>query len=216
MTAPYRYACGADVSNLQGTINWSLFGRCVEFVHVKRSEGTNFPDGFFDANWQGAQDHGLVRHAYHFGRPFNNTGADEARYCISLLKDKIGVDDGIDLDLENDGDDSNEQRHADLLAYVVNFKDTIRAEFGFVPMLYSRVEYMQRHNLVNHRAEIGDMGLWLAQYNTVATVVPDGWDFWAVRQYSSQGTVLGVNGLIDLDLFNGPVEQLRKYGRQAA
>ena len=55
--------------------------------------------------------------------------------------------------------------------------------------------------------------LWIANYNVSEPSVPSawgnkGWDFW---QYSQKGNVEGIEGDVDLDTFNGTLEQLQQF-----
>src|SRR5690242_5333217 len=70
---------GLDVSHHQGTLSWpSIASGGVEFCFIKATEGTSFVDDKFERNWRGAQDAGLFRGAYHFGR----VGSDPATQAV--------------------------------------------------------------------------------------------------------------------------------------
>ena len=61
-----------------------------------------------------------------------------------------------------------------------------------------------------------DYPLWLAQYpnNYVEgsqPSLPRGWFKWTFWQYSEKGAVNGINAKVDLDLFNGTLEELYKF-----
>lgn len=206
------YARGCDLSNNNGAIDTALLAKCVDFALFKASEGTDFTDDYFGPNWYGAGVASLPRAAYHFGRPFSNSGNAEALYFLNVLtQNGFNRGDVLALDLEEDpaGDPGNT---ADLLAYTLDFLRTIYGALGVRPLLYARTEYMARHNLTGN-AELGQYGLWLADYQTDAYPdAPDPWPFVALWQYGS-GQVPGVTGDVDLNVFAGSVDQFKKYGK---
>ena len=63
-------AQGIDVSHYSGDIDWTTVqGTGVDFAFAKATEGTDFTDPQFAANWAGMQDAGVVRGAYHYFHP---------------------------------------------------------------------------------------------------------------------------------------------------
>jgi len=60
-------AYGIDVSAYQGRIDWQrVAGQHVSFAYIKASEGGDFVDRRFAANWSGASRAGVPHGAYHF------------------------------------------------------------------------------------------------------------------------------------------------------
>lgn len=61
---------GVDVSKWQATIDWTkVKGAGYDFAFIRASDGLNYPDGMFQANWQGAKAAGVIRGVYQFFRP---------------------------------------------------------------------------------------------------------------------------------------------------
>ena len=52
--------------------------------------------------------------------------------------------------------------------------------------------------------------LWIAEYGVDQPKMPEGWTQWHFWQYSDSGQVNGVAGNVDLDVFNGTVEELKR------
>ena len=93
---------GVDVSNHQGDIDWSLLARTdIAFAYLKATEGGDFRDRRFQANWDGARKAGLPRGAYHFFTQCRS-GADQARNFIGLVPREPGALPPV-LDLEDMG-----------------------------------------------------------------------------------------------------------------
>lgn len=198
---------GCDLSNNNGLVDWSLLGPSgIAFALAKCSEGTDFPDEYHDANTLNATNANLITGSYHFGRPSLNTGHDEALFFDSKLhaatKPHLLI-----LDLE----DNRVPPGADLLAYTLDWMGKVESIYGYPPILYSRVSYMADHNLIG-QPRLARYGLWLADYQTARFPLPPSrWPVVALWQYG-QGQLPGVRTLVDLNVFNGTADQMRKYG----
>jgi GH25 family lysozyme M1 (1,4-beta-N-acetylmuramidase) len=167
-----------------------------------------FADPWFSANWHGAKAAGLVRGAYHYGRPSVCSGHEEAAFLLQTVGDVGGLQPGdfLALDLE----DPDVATGADLLGYALDFLTSCERVAGFKPMLYSSAEYLAEHLLLGH-AELGDYGLWLASWQGAEPPAPAPWAFIALWQHGG-GVVPGIGGVVDLDWFLGTADELRRYG----
>jgi LysM repeat protein len=63
---------------------------------------------------------------------------------------------------------------------------------------------------------VKDYPLWIAQYPShytpgMSPALPRGWFKWTFWQYSDKGRINGVNDFVDLDLFNGNLEELYEF-----
>ena len=77
-------AKGLDVSNWNGTINWTKVAKAgYRFAFGKATEGTAYLDKSYTANRNGSEAAGLVFGAYHFARP---AGGSLAGATASALK----------------------------------------------------------------------------------------------------------------------------------
>lgn len=201
---------GIDVSNNNGSIDWATVVRCgPQFAVIKATEGTYFVDGFFNQNWQQAAANGLVRGAYAFARPSSDTGAQDAQFFLNtVLPQGLNVGDFLVLDLE----DTLVSSTADLLAYALNWLQTVQAEVGFRPLIYTGHWYSQPHDLEGSTA-LEQYGLWMADYTLTIPAPIYNWSFWAMWQYTSSGVMPGINHATDLNLFNGSLAQLKLYGK---
>src|SRR5690242_919700 len=58
---------GIDVSKWQGTVNWKSVQQAgIAFAFARATYGTSEVDSCFNENWQGMQQAGILRGAYHF------------------------------------------------------------------------------------------------------------------------------------------------------
>jgi GH25 family lysozyme M1 (1,4-beta-N-acetylmuramidase) len=207
---------GIDVSYWQSGIDWpKVRATGQRFVFVKTTEGDFYKDPTFDDNWLGAKSAGLLRGAYHFFRA-NADGKKQAKKFIDYIK-STGDDGDLPpvLDLEtHDG-----QKNDKIIARAKEWLDEVENTFGKRPIIYSGQYFLQ-----DYFSEAGggppkwakDYPLWLAQYpnnysDGQQPSLPRGWFKWTFWQYSEKGKVNGVNDKVDLNVFNGTLEELYQF-----
>jgi lysozyme len=90
---------GIDVSDYQGTINWSsVYGSGVRWAFAKATEGYDFSEqSHYHTNMTSGKAAGLKMGAYHFSHPKANTPAQEASYFWNFASANITAD-GKSLD----------------------------------------------------------------------------------------------------------------------
>ena len=207
---------GIDVSYWDSGIDWpKVRATGQRFVFVKATEGDSYADPTFDDNWRGAKTAGLLRGAYHFFRS-NLDPKKQANKFIDYVRSMN--DDGElppVLDLEtNDG-----QTKDKVISRAKAWLDQVEATFGKKPIIYSGQFFLQTYFV-----EAGggppiwakDYPFWIAQYPNqyvpgMQPTLPRGWFQWMFWQYSEKGQVNGINAKVDLDLFNGTLEELYKF-----
>ena len=197
---------GIDVSNYQGAINWmQVADDGVEFAGIKATEGIAFHDGYFANNWAQAKVYNIPRIAYHYAKPDYSAANDEATYFIDYILNNGGIDEGDILALDM------EEGTGDLSGWTQFFVEVVESLVGFKPLLYSRKNFIEEHNL--NTPELAACGLWLASYSDrfPATLLP--WPNIAFWQYSNAGRIPGITGDVDLNRFNGTVNRIPLYGK---
>jgi len=197
---------GIDVSHHQGNINWQLVANDGKvFAYCKATEGMTYQDPRFVTNMQNGNNAGVVMGAYHFARPDNNTAIQDADNFINTAGAYIG--NGYlppALDLEN----PNSTTHLDLMftsteltAWVQAWFDRVESQTGVRPVIYLN------SNFANYLdASLNSYGLWIAKPGTSPTTPPNdigNWNDWLFKQYSWYGSVNGISGNVDLNVFHG-------------
>lgn len=199
------YLEGIDVSAWQRTIDWAKVKAAGKrFVIAKATEGIGFRDSYYSANKSGARGVGLAFTAYHYARPDLNPtkAAGEADWFV----DNVGLSAGMlvpALDLEEHGGLGTSA----LQEWVATWLGRVYARTGARPMIYTSPAFWQRYLGDTRRfADEGYEILWVAHWGVSQPTVPGsnwggrGWTFW---QYTSDGSVPGIEGRVDLDRFNG-------------
>jgi GH25 family lysozyme M1 (1,4-beta-N-acetylmuramidase) len=207
---------GIDVSYWNAGIDWpKVRATGQRFVFVKASEGESYTDPTFDDNWRGAKSAGLLRGAYHFFR-CNVDAKKQANSFINYVKSMNDTGELPPvLDLEtNDG-----QTKEKVISRVTTWMDIVEDAFNRKPIIYSRAYFLQDYFSVaggGPPSWAKDYPLWLAQYPNVYVdgsqpFLPRGWFKWNFWQYSQTGRVNGINAKVDLDVFNGTLEELYRF-----
>lgn len=199
------YLEGIDVSRWQGSIDWAkVKGAGKRFVIAKATEGIGFRDANYTANRSGAMAAGLKVTAYHFARPDLNptdpTGeADWFVDNMNLVKGMLVPA----LDLERSGGMSISK----LQDWVAAWLDRVYERTGVRAMIYVSPAFWKTYlGDTTMFAADGYSVLWVAHWGVSAPTVPannwggKSWTFW---QYTSDGSVPGIDGRVDLDRFNG-------------
>ena len=195
---------GIDVSHYQGAVNWNQVAQTgMAFAFIKATEGISEVDPQFQANWSGAHAAGLLRGAYHFYDP----GADphqQAESFLSVVRPGAGALPPA-LDVETSGEPS------EILAGIQVWLTAVEQATGRAPVLYTNPSFWA--GLGTGASGFGRFPLWIAEYGVTAPKVPEGWTTWTFWQFSESGSVPGIQGPVDLDLFQGTLPALRQGAR---
>ncbi len=212
---------GIDVSYWNAGVDWvKVRAAGPRFVFVKASEGERYEDPTFRSNWAGAKSAGMLRGAYHFFR-CNADPGKQADCFINALRatgDLGELPPAIDLET-NDG-----QPNLRVISRAKAWMDRVQSAFNKRPIIYSGQYFLQ-----DHFSEPGgspptwvkDYPLWVAQYPKrylpgTQPGLPNGWTRWKFWQYSDKGRVNGIIDKVDLDLFNGSLEELYEFAGSPA
>lgn len=190
---------GIDVSHFQGKVDWGKVKAAgVAFAFAKATEGVSYTDAMFATNWQGMQNAGLLRGAYHFFRPSQDAAA-QAQHFLSVVSLQSG-DLPPALDVETADGVSNDA----LTAGVQTWLEHVALQTGVTPIIYAGPRFWNGHVNGNFSA----YPLWVAEYGVQTPQLPRGWTNWNFWQYSQSGHESGVAGNVDLDYFQGSIEDL--------
>lgn len=195
----YANMNGIDISGWQPTINTATVD--ADFVIVKATEGTNFVNGYWKNQIQGAVNSGKKIGLYHFANGTNATA--EADFFVNTVKDYIGKA-VLVLDYEGNAVKRGE-------TYVKVFCDRVYQRTGVKPLVYTG-SYIIRAQGFSSVKNAG-YALWLAGYpsNAVTGYTPNKYmpynlgvyDKAVMWQYTSNGHISGYSGRLDLNVYYG-------------
>ena len=196
---------GVDVSSHQQAIDWQTVAEAgVEFAMIRigfrgYEAGTICEDDYARANLEGAKAAGLEVGAYFFSQAMSTEeAAREAAWCVAFLED-YELDLPLVFDWEHVTDpDARTAGLSDgalLTACAQTFLEIVRAA-GYESMVYFNADqYRNVYDLKAMKAH----GFWFAQYADGLNF-PYALELW---QYTESGTVPGIPGKVDMDLWLG-------------
>lgn len=193
---------GIDISHYQGDIDWKQLSQThggefpIRFIFMKATEGGDLNDDTFRQRFDSARKYNFVRGAYHFFRPHTDA-RKQADFFIRNVNLLTGDLPPV-LDVEDRGKRSKEE----LQQAVKTWLDRVETHYGVKPILYTSYKFKMRY-LDNPVFDA--YPYWIAHYYVDSVRYKGRWHFW---QHTDVGTVPGVEEEVDLDVFNGTLEQL--------
>ncbi len=193
---------GIDVSEYQGDIDWdevsTIFGEHqIHFVFIRATAGKDKVDAKFAKNWKAQKKPRILQGAYHYYRPDENSIAQAGNF-IAHVKLKKGNLPPV-LDIEQISTIQSLER---LKTGLHKWLNKVEKHYGVKPIIYSGSSYFTKYL----KREFKDYTLWVANYNRTKVPVRHDWKIW---QYSDKGRVKGIDGKVDINVFDGTVEELK-------
>ena len=195
---------GIDVSHWQGSIDWvQVAAAGKRFAIAKATDGQDYVDPTYATNKAGAELNGLVFGAYHFARPDRtaNDAVLEADHFVDTAD--LGPGNLVPvLDIEKN---EHNMTQAKITAWILDWLDRVTERLGVRPMVYTSPNgWLVRTGDTTAVAAAGYTVLWVAHWGVAQPTLPasewngNGWTLW---QYSSTGSVGGIQGNVDLDWY---------------
>lgn len=196
---------GIDVSRYQTTINWELLcnqglinQQPVRFAFIKATQGTDKVDPLFAQNLQQARKYGFHCSAYHYFEPKVSAKA-QADFFIKHVTLEAGDLPPV-LDVEEAPAAGQSLR--EFKWSVIEWLSLVEQHYGVSPILYASHSFRLRYL---DDAIFQHYPFWIAHYDVDRVAYKGPWHFW---QFSDQGQLPGVKGHVDLDVFNGTLDEL--------
>lgn len=195
---------GIDVSHYQGTVNWTAVKSAgISFAFAKATDGNTYTDPQFKTNWTGMKTAGILRGAYHFYES-NDDPVTQANNFIKAVG-SIAIGDlppVVDIEINKGG-----FGNATLAANLQIWLNTVEQALGRTPMIYTGPSFWNQ----NMNNSFSRYALWIAQYGASQPTIPTGWSSWTFWQNSESGSVAGVTGSVDTDVFAGSITDLLAF-----
>jgi lysozyme len=196
---------GIDVSRWQEGIDWQAVAASgVKFATARAAYGTT-KDMYFDANWAGMKESGIIRGAYQWFLPDEDPIAQ-----AQFLLDVMGPLEPYDLPPVVDVEDTGGQSASIIVSKLSQWMAHVEAAIGRKPIIYTGKYFWQDY--VGGSDAFVDHPLWIPNYSASCPNLPNGgWTDWTFFQYTDSGSVPGISGNVDLDFFNGSYEELLAF-----
>ena len=193
---------GIDVSTWNGKIDWKKVKEAgIKFAMIRigfrgYESGKIMMDNTFYQNIQGALANNINVGIYFFTAAVNEREAqEEAAWVTEIIKNyDISYPIAYDIEIFGNREDTRMKGLSDhqITNNTLAFCNYIRSK-GYTPMIYSYL------NAFNTKLEVGRFGnnrVWLAHY-TDSTNYTGNYHMW---QYTSSGSVPGINGRVDMNV----------------
>ena len=186
---------GIDISNWQGSIDFSQVKNSgIQIVYMLASEGNYFIDSYLQEFYNGATSNGLLVGFYHFFDPAVSV-YDQAQYFINAIKG-LTSNCKLVLDLEKSGG----YAASELSEVAVEFLEKVKSLTNTEVAIYTYVSFANNNIASGYGLE--NYPLWIAEYGVNS---PQGNPIWgnnhAGWQYSDTGSVAGISGNVDMNVF---------------
>ena len=201
----YRQAVhGIDISHHQGEIDCVKLGddkykgNVLHFVIMKATEGSDMLDTTFQRNFANARESGFIRGAYHFFSPLSPASRQADFYIRNVRLEAHDLPPVLDVERRGSyGDDS-------LRIEVKNWLRIVEAHYGVKPIIYA--SYRFKENYLSDSL-LNTYPFWIAHYEVDTLEYKGKWAFW---QYRDNGELEGIKGKVDMNVFNGDLQELLK------
>ncbi|RZJ66098.1 MAG: glycoside hydrolase family 25 protein [Flavobacterium sp.] len=201
LTRHYGNAIGFDVSEYQGEINWAKVDSVeglypLDFVMIRATAGKNKVDACFKENWKGAKQRNLIRGAYHYYRPNENSLEQAAHFILNVRLKNGDLPPVLDIEKipENQSMDS-------LMVGLHRWLNAVEKYYGVQPIIYSGQKYYDDFLADEFEGYV----FWIANYNFFVEEIDEEWMFW---QFTESASIEGVPGPVDVNIYNGPRARL--------
>lgn len=187
---------GFDVSEYQGKIKWDKLGKVedtfqLSFAFIRATAGIDKVDLKFKENWKSAKDNNIIRGAYHYYRP-NENSIKQADNFIKTVVIKKGDFPPV-LDIEKL---PKTQSIDSLKVGLKRWLTKVEKHYKVKPIIYSGESYYNDFL----KKEFSEYPFWIANYNFWVKKPNENWLLW---QFTEKAQVEGVTGMVDLNVFNG-------------
>ncbi|MEV0623048.1 GH25 family lysozyme [Nonomuraea sp. NPDC050404] len=190
---------GVDVSNWTGDIDWaSVASGGGKFAFVQATEGTNYTNPRFSAQYDGAASAGLIRGAYHFAQPHESDGTAQADYFLqnggNWVSDGQTLPGVLDIE-DNPYKDKNGKNNCyglsveDMTTWLGDFTKKYREATGRHAIIYTTTSWWQ--TCTGNSAKFKSNPLWLARWGSEPGELPKSWKKHTFWQSADKGPLVG-------------------------
>lgn len=193
---------GIDISAHQGDIDWKVLSdNHISFVFMKATEGENFVDKRFIENQKQAHEHNIIMGAYLFYK-FNKSGDVQAENFIKNVKlSSNDLPPVVDFELSY-GNRFNKLSHDKIQNHLLRCLFELEKHYKCKPIIYTNVDTYNKYI----KGSFDEYPLWLCKLCTEPKMKT--WTFW---QYTHKGIIAGIQGNVDMNIFNGSYNDFVNY-----
>lgn len=210
-------AWGIDVSHHRPVVDWAALARSgLNIFGAKATNGLSV-DRKFQEHRDGARDRLPVDLAlyYHFPTPRSSALAQADKFVAEV--GELRPHERLVLDVELAGEDGGAQWCPDLRFVDEFFAELSRLVGDRRHLIYTSARIWRDQMDGADWERSSEVDLWVPRYGVAEPELPRAanavplWLDWTIWQNSESFPCAGVAGVVDHDLFNGSVDDLRAY-----
>ena len=196
---------GIDVSKYQKEIDWKRVKAAgIDYAIIRAgyrgsSTGVLVKDPYFDRNFALAREAGIKTGLYFFTQAVTVEEAAEEAMAVASLASPEELSLPVYLDVESSGSAAGRADGLDVeerTQIIKAFCETLNS-LGYKAGVYANKNWLTKKI---DTAKLSDFDIWLAQYRVSS---PDYNGRYSIWQYTSKGSVDGIEGFVDMDLITG-------------
>lgn len=191
---------GIDIARYQGAVDWqALKAAGIRFAYIKATEGGDYVDPMFEANWRSARAAGMPRGAYHFATWCRPAHEQAAWIRATIPRDPDQLPPVLDLEWNTHSRNCPNKLPKEQAMQVVRvLLATLHQHTGKKPVIYTDITF---HADVLE-GEFNEHRFWLRSVANEPHVRYNNrrWSFW---QFTATGRLPGVATYVDRNAFFG-------------
>ncbi|AXI83442.1 muramidase [Xylella taiwanensis] len=197
---------GIDISHWNGDIDFiKVKGANIDYVFIKATEGATYHDPLYVKNRSGALSAGMKAGTYHYFRALSSTPEAQKDNIVNVLT-KNGFNSSHEYLALSVARVGNEEAKPEVIAdnlyklLLLLGKEYIIGDRK--PLIYCSKGFWDE-SVAGDRHNFSEYPLWVANWDVDEPKIPQTWSkagkTWSVWQYSSKGSIPGINGDVLLD-----------------
>lgn len=176
----------------------------VSFVFIKCTQGTTIQSKYYTGDLASARRHGIPVAPYHFWSCLKS-GAEQARYFIKYAHlGNITMPPMLDVE-PTAAQIAKSGGPKKMLQEVLVWMKAVERTSGRRPVLYVSQTFVNKY-MQDAPEELLEYDVWIARYSDYRPYVK-----LLLWQLSPSGRVRGIQGDVDINVFNGSQEDFRKW-----
>ncbi len=192
---------GIDISRYNPAIDWAKAERAgIRFAFIKATEGQDDRDPSFAKWWSQAGKSRIQRSAYHFYYFCAGPENQAKNYINAVPKSQASLPPVLDVEWNPTSPTCKTRPPAaKVVADLQKWLTIVERHYGQKPIIYTTVDFYA-DNL--SRGELPGYQYWLRSVKAEPRFIYKSrpWVFW---QYTGTGSVPGIKGPVDINVFNG-------------
>lgn len=208
---PWHYPIhGIDVSKYQANIDWATArANGVSFAFIKATEGGDRVDDMFATNWHGAKQAGVKRSAYHFYYYCRSAREQAKWYIQNVPKDASALPPVLDMEWNDLSPSCKLRPKPEIVRSEMQvFLSMVKNHYGKTPIIYTTVDFFDHNDL----RQMKGYTFWLRSVagHPEEKYGSHPWTFW---QYTGTGTIPGIKGDADINVFSGGRDAWKNFAQ---